>query len=867
MAVATARRWTHPFDWVLPAVSTLLALSGCGGDSLVLPQDAAPATLVILGGDRQIDTVGRVLGDSLVVRVTDPGNRPIMHQMVRFLDPLGTTGARAFPDTVRTDADGRARVRWMLGTVAGPQLLRARVVAPGGELTAEFHAAALTAAPDTIVATSGDFQVGVVGRDLAQPLVATVTDRFGNPVGGVPTTWNVVGGGSVSPSAAVSDTAGQVKVGRTLGSTPGTLQTTVTAPGLRGSPIVFSQTANPGQPARLFVEAGNGQSGLPGQPLASPLVVRLVDALGNGLASQPVAWPVATGGGTITLPAAGSTTDTGGRASASWTLGPVAGVNIVIPSSGGFTATVTASSSPSQPATIAANSPIQLNGTVGGPVSPPPSVRIADTQGRPVAGVVVSFAVTSGGGSVAPLTVTTDSNGLATVALWTLGQQPGSNGLSASATGTGGALSGSPVRFAAGAVAGPASRLNIVIQPSAIGVSGVPLARPPTVQLEDANGNAVGGSGIVITATITGSPPGASLSAASATTNASGSATLTGLTLLAPAATYTLLLTSSPPLVGAVSSGIDLSSPAGTQLALSTQPSPTVASGQRFPQQPVLQLLDSGGNPVGQSGVVCSVTLASGSPGLGGTLSATTNAAGVAAFTDLSITGVPGRRTLQFSAAGLGPVTSGAIDVQGSGLPWTVGILVQPSSSVANGTTFPIQPAVQVLDQNGVPVSGASVSAAVASGGGTLGGLVTIAADALGMASFTSLSLTGTVGSYSLRLSAGPAATITRTVILTPGPASASRSTATVPSQGKTRRPTVITVQTRDQSGNDLTAGGHSIEIVVTGKNHVGPFFATDNGDGSYTASYTPTKRGNDTIAITLDGTPLAGSPYPSDVQ
>ncbi|MDZ4864165.1 MAG: hypothetical protein SGJ01_12045 [Gemmatimonadota bacterium] len=141
MAVATARGWTHPFDRVVPAVFTVFALSACGGDSLMLPQDGGPATLVILGGDGQIDTVGQDLADSLVVRVTDPGNRPIMPQVIRFLDPLGTTGARAFPDTARTDTDGRARVRWMLGTVAGPQLLRARVAAPGGELTAEFPAA------------------------------------------------------------------------------------------------------------------------------------------------------------------------------------------------------------------------------------------------------------------------------------------------------------------------------------------------------------------------------------------------------------------------------------------------------------------------------------------------------------------------------------------------------------------------------------------------------------------------------------------------------------------------------------------------------------------------------------------------------
>lgn len=866
MAVAAAAQEPkHRFGRAPSIILTLLALNACGGDSLILPEDGEPAALVILGGDGQADTVGRVLRDSLVVRITDPGNRPIQHMAVRFLELVSNTGARVLPDTALTDADGRARVRWVLGTVAGPQSIRASIAAPGRELTVDFQAAAIAAAPDTILPTLGDSQAGVVGSDLSQPLVATVTDRYGNPVSGVTATWSALGGGSVSPTTTVSGSDGRVAVRRTLGSSPGEHRTVVTAASLKGSPVVFLQTASQGQPASLIAEAGNNQAGLPGQQLANPLVVRLVDAMGNGIGGRAVAWPVAAGGGTIT--SAGGTTDAAGRASATWTLGPIAGPNIVVPSSSGFTATFTATSSPTHPTAISATSPTQLSGTASGSASPAPSVRVTDAQGRPVAGVPVTFAVTGGGGSVAPATATTDANGGATVALWTLGPQVGTNTLRASASSVSGALSGSPVLFTAVAAAGPMSRLAIVSQPSSAAVSGVPLAQPPTVQLQDASGNDVGGSGVVITATIAGSPPGASLSSAMATTNAGGSATFTGLTLTGPTATYTLLFTSAAPLAGATSNGIVLSGGAvATQLALSTQPSATVTSGARFPQQPVLQLLDAGGNPVGQSGVVCSVTLASGSPALGGTLTATTNAAGVATFTDLSISGAPGQRTLRFSASGLASVTSSTIDVLGSGQA-TISILVQPSASVANGAAFPVQPAVLVRDQNGLPVDGASVSAAVASGAGTLGGQATVRTNVLGIATFGDLSLTGTVGSYTLTVSAGVPSAVTTTINLTPGPASASQSTAKVPSRGKEGRQTRITVQTRDQSGNDLTTGGHTVEITVTGKNPVGRFTASDNGDGSYAGSYTPDDDGDDFIAITLDGTPIAGSPYHSDVQ
>jgi adhesin/invasin len=859
VAAAAARK--NRFDGAALFVFALFAGIACSGDSLILPQDGEPAAVVILGGDGQADTVGRVLRDSLVVRITDRVNRPIKGQAVYF-EPQSGTGAHAIPDTAQTDADGRARVRWVLGTLAGPESIRARIGGSGGALKTVFHATALTGAADTIFVTSGDSQAGVVGSDLGQPLVATVTDRYGNPVSGVLATWTPVGGGSVSPTTTLSDLNGQVAVRRTLGPLPGDQQTIVASAGLNGSPIVFVQTSSPGPPASLIAESGDNQSGLPGQQLANPLVVHLVDAMGNGIAGRAVTWPVATGGGTIT-PTSGAT-DVTGHASATWTLGPLAGPNIVIPSSAGLTTTFTAISTPTQPTAISAISPTQLTGTAGGSASPPPSVRVTDARGQPVAGVPVTFAVIDGGGSVAPAVVSTDLTGSATVGLWTLGSRAGTNTLTASASGTSGALSGSPVRFTAISTAGTMSRLAVVVQPSPAAVSGVPLPQPPTVQLQDAGGNDVAASGVVVTATIVGSPPGASLTSATATTSAAGSATFNGLTLTGPASTYTLLFTSSPPLVGATSDPIVLSGAVGARLGLSIQPSATVISGQPFPQQPVLQVLDAGGNPVSQPGVVCSVTLASGAPALTGTPTATTDAAGVAAFTDLAISGSPGLRTLRFSATGLASVTSSTIDVRPA---QTISILVQPSATVVNGATFAVQPAVLVVDQNGLPIAGVLVGAIVMPGGAILGGQSTIRTDVLGVATFSNLSLTGTVGSYTLTVSSAVASVTTTAIGLTPGPASASRSTANVPNHGKVQRQTLITVQTRDQSGNALTTGGHTIEITVTGQNRVGPFAANDNGDGGYSASYTPTRKGKDSIAITLDGTPIAGSPFSSDVH
>jgi hypothetical protein len=74
--------------------------------------------------------------------------------------------------------------------------------------------------------------------------------------------------------------------------------------------------------------------------------------------------------------------------------------------------------------------------------------------------------------------------------------------------------------------------------------------------------------------------------------------------------------------------------------------------------QPVVQLRDVGNNAVAQSGVSVTATIVSGGGTLGGSATATTNASGVAAFTNLSISGADGPRTLSFAATGLSPVTA-----------------------------------------------------------------------------------------------------------------------------------------------------------------------------------------------------------------
>jgi hypothetical protein len=109
---------------------------------------AGPAQhLTLLSGNGQTGAATRVLPTPLTLRVSDDAGRPVPGVAVTWqsADP----GAQFFPATDRTDADGVARTRWILGVQSGPQAAEATVdarddrVAATTVATAGFKAIAL----------------------------------------------------------------------------------------------------------------------------------------------------------------------------------------------------------------------------------------------------------------------------------------------------------------------------------------------------------------------------------------------------------------------------------------------------------------------------------------------------------------------------------------------------------------------------------------------------------------------------------------------------------------------------------------------------------------------------------------------------
>src|SRR5262249_36534771 len=112
--------------------------------------------------------------------------------------------------------------------------------------------------------------------------------------------------------------------------------------------------------------------------------------------------------------------------------------------------------------------------------------------------------------------------------------------------------------------AGTATQLTNRRAPSTSANSGQAVATQPVMLLRDAAKNAIACT--VITATITGSPAGVSfVGTTTATTNASGLATFSGLGLSGPVGNYTLTFTGAS-LTSATSNSIALSAGTPTQL-------------------------------------------------------------------------------------------------------------------------------------------------------------------------------------------------------------------------------------------------------------------------------------------------------------
>ncbi|HEV2671992.1 MAG TPA: Ig-like domain-containing protein, partial [Gemmatimonadales bacterium] len=771
---------------------------------------AGPASTVdVNAGNGQSAAAGTAVAVAPSVIVRDASGNPVSGVAVTFVTP-GTSNGSVTGGSQTTNAAGVAQVgAWTLGTVAGTDSLQATTSPVLSGSPVYFTATVTPGPPATITKFSGDNLTGQVSTALQTPHVVLIADAHGNPVPGVSITWAAAtGGGSVQPLVATTDRNGLASTVRTLGPGAGTQTTTATATLAGGSSTVtFNVNATVGGATQMTIESGDAQVDTVGQTLPVALAVRVTDEFNNPVVGVPIGWTVTDGGGTVNPPS--STTNASGIATTSWTLGtvmtPTDSTQLVQATGTGFPLTFTAFTVPgpvNRNQTSVVASPGTITASTGSSTSTI-TVTVRDQYGNVIKGKTATLTASGTANTLTQPTTPTDVNGVTTGTLRSTKAEaktvsarvntvlmaqtavvtvtpaavspvlstvtatspitagagvstitataldefsnpiPGATVVLA-ATGTGNTLtqpaaptnaSGAATGTLSSTVAesktvsarindvaisqtatvavtsGGATKLVLVTEPAAVAQSGVPLATQPVVRLRDAQDNDVSEGGVVVMAAVVTGPTGATLTMATATTDLNGVASFSALAINGLTGIYTLSLGAGS-LTPAITAPIALTAGPAAKLAIATQPPASAQNAILFAQQPTVQLQDAAGNPVSQSGTPVAAVIASGGGVLGGTLSVATDAGGLATFTNLTITGVVGPRTLGFSAPALAGATSGTVSLV-AGVPTQIAVNGGNHQAAMVQTTVAVPPSVIVRDLSGNPVGAVPVTFAV----------------------------------------------------------------------------------------------------------------------------------------------------------
>jgi hypothetical protein len=516
---ATAPAGTGTVNVTVTTLAGTTATSSA--DQFSYAANIAPASTSL---PSQSQVVGAAVGTPPSVVVTDALGHPVQRVSVSFAVAGG--GGSATGTTVVTNVSGIATVGgWTLGAVAGLNTLTATAAGLTGS-PVTFNATGLADVNTAHIAayTAGSVQTATAGGPVTTLPSVIVTDSNKNPVPNVSITFAVgPNSGTATGTTVLTDTLGIARVGSwTLGPKAGTNTLTASGANLAGSPVTFTANGTVGAAAAIALNDGNNQTVAAGTPVGTLPSVLVTDAYGNHVgAGVSVTFAVTAGGGSATGTAT-TTGPTGIATVGTWMLGVAPGQNTLQATADGLSGSpviFSATGAVGAAATIALNGGDGQTADAGAQLAISPSVLVTDSVGNHVgAGVSVTFAVTAGGGSVATPNAVTNGSGIATAGKWTLGGTAGSNALQA----TSGSLSGSPVTFHATGTVGPATTMTLNAGDGQQAAAGMRVATDPSVLVTDAYGNPVPGVAVAFAV----DPGGGSTTAASATTDTSGIATV-----------------------------------------------------------------------------------------------------------------------------------------------------------------------------------------------------------------------------------------------------------------------------------------------------------------------------------------------------
>jgi adhesin/invasin len=611
------------------------------------------------------------------------------------------------------------------------------------------------------------------------------------------------------------------------------------APACGGGDLVLP---NEGQPAEVAVVSGDGQTGTILEPAAESLVVRVSDRFGNPVAGAEVVWS-AEGGGEVTP--AQTVTGTDGRAAVQRRLGPQPGT---------YGTTAVATSLPEDVATFTTTAVaaklvlVTQPGAVassGAPFDPQPVLQLQDASGSPLArpGVTVTAQISSGEGGLRGTTIqTSDADGVVTFTDLAIVGPPGSRTLIFAASGYASAAS-TPVSLGVGAPAAVAAAAGD--GQSAPAGTKVPVA--PSVVVRDAGGTPVPGVGV----TFAVASGGGSVEGALAITGADGVAAVGSWTLGGNLGANTLTATVTAD--GVSGNPVTFTAtavpgtPSGEKSSVTASPGSIAASDGADASTITVVVRDGRGNPIAGQAVSLEAT------GTG------------VALAQPGPTDGSGTTTARFSATGAG---QHAITATAAGT--VVGratVTVNPGPPVASAAAAivpagtagsPTVVALTLRDRFANPVSGAAGQVGVAVAGANPVARVNVEDRGGGdyRAAYTPIR-TGT-DQVDVRVNGEPIPGSPFASAVAPGPADPGHTTALVP-DGVFGQSLEILVSAADAQGNPVGRGGDQVGVTVVG---IQTLTVQDAGDGTYRAAWRPLTFGTFRVEITLNGTPISGSPY-----
>ncbi|MGA9508453.1 MAG: hypothetical protein WBV55_07385 [Candidatus Sulfotelmatobacter sp.] len=231
-------------SYTLPAKvgSYTLTASATGYPAGLFTETALPATaktLAAWNGNNQSAPVTTPLPNPLVVKVKDSFGNGVAGVQVSYTD--SGSGGSFSPNPATTNSTGLASVTYTTSKTAGA--LHGKILASVPGLASLIFFETVTPGPAaTITATSGSGQSTPPITQLPQPLVAKVTDQYGNAVSGVAVTFNDGGaGGTFSTNPVSTSSTGVASITYTTSPNAGTVNIQAVAAGV-STPAAFTET-------------------------------------------------------------------------------------------------------------------------------------------------------------------------------------------------------------------------------------------------------------------------------------------------------------------------------------------------------------------------------------------------------------------------------------------------------------------------------------------------------------------------------------------------------------------------------------------------------------------------------------------------